>query len=175
MKFNKNKFLQLLKEKALFISKNGSLKDFQTLYREKYLKLLEYQGLLEENIFWKRQKRYIKILDDFIHNKIVFDQFMRQLFNLKASNRKLYRELIINLEKNLLTNPALDDINIDYNPKSVGFIKLVSDLELSADICDPELSTEKNLKLPEQVEYRLSEELFKLNIEEFFLPKMKNY
>ena len=76
------------------------------------------------------------------------------IFHLHHSNLFFYLKL--NFKEIISTNSEFDSIIIDYSPKSYGFIKSISDLDSSIDICDPKISFEENLKFPRQIRYGMS-------------------
>jgi hypothetical protein len=154
MTFNKNKFLKLLCERKQLKDAGQSLNDFN---KEKNSELTTYLILLGDQIFWESTNAYIKILELFVQNKIIFDQFAKQFYNLRASNFEF------------------DEIDIEYNSKSYKFTELISHLQALVEICNPEVNLKENLEAPDQIVYGLSEELLKLRIKNFFLPELKKY
>jgi hypothetical protein len=68
-----------------------------------------------------------------------------------------------------------NEIDLQLNPESLGFTKIISYLHSLVDACDPDVTLEMNLKQPELLWYGISEEYLRLRIEEYFLPKIKEY
>ena len=68
-----------------------------------------------------------------------------------------------------------NEIDIQFNPKSCGFTKIISYLHSLVDACDPDVTLEMNLKQPELLWYGISEEYLRLRIEEYFLPQLEKY
>lgn len=66
-------------------------------------------------------------------------------------------------------------IGFQLKPESRGFTKIISSLHALIDLCDPDITLDMNLKSPELVGYVISEEYLRLRIEEYFLPKIKEY
>jgi hypothetical protein len=71
--------------------------------------------------------------------------------------------------------PKSNEIDIQLNPKSCGFTEIISYLHSLVDARDPDVTLEMNLKQPELLWYGISEEYLRLRIEEYFLPKIKEY
>lgn len=172
VKFQKSHFLHLLHDQTKFVNDGQSLNDFD---QNKTQQLSQYFSLLEDYTFWNNRQIYIKILEDFVSNKIFFDQFVEKFFELEASDLKIERRIESNLREVVSNNFDINNIKIDYRPESYGFAALIFNLQDSIDICDPDVSLEENLKFPERIIYGLSEKFLKLEIENFFLPQMKEY
>lgn len=170
MVFRKCRFLQLLKEKGELTLKNSSAKD-----KQKYEELEYYEYLLQENILWQDRNRYTQILEDFVDGRITIEELDEQICELRISCLKSSKELVNNLEKTVLTNFESDSITINYNQKSRGFSDLLQDLSFELDLYDPNVSYEENLNFPDKIVFGMSKEFFRLNVKEFFLPKMKEY
>ena len=68
-----------------------------------------------------------------------------------------------------------NEIDIQFNPKSCGFTKIISYLHSLVDACDPDVTLEMNFKQPELLWYGISEEYLRLRIEEYFLPQLEKY
>jgi hypothetical protein len=60
IQFNKNKYLELLKEEKSLEKEGKFLRDYD---KSKNDELLNYLGLLEDQIFWENREEYIQILD----------------------------------------------------------------------------------------------------------------
>jgi hypothetical protein len=71
------------------------------------------------------------------------------------------------IEEAFVVFPKSNEIDIQLNPKSCGFTKIISYLHSLVDACDPDVTLEMNLKQPELLWYGISEE--------YFLPKIKEY
>ena len=170
--FQKSQFLQLLHEQTKFVNDNQSLNNFDN---KKANKLYQYLGLLQDYTFWENRENYIQLLDNFIQNKIIFDQFIRQFSHLKISDLKSEKRVEKKLRQIVSGNFDVKDIEIKYNSESYGFAALIFNLQDAVDICDPDVSSEENLKYPNRLIYGLSEKFLKLEIENYFLPEMRSY
>ena len=78
-------------------------------------------------------------------------------------------------EEALVFFPNSNEINIQVNPKSCGFTRIISSLHSLIDICNPDVTFEMNLKYPELLFYGISEEYLRLTIKEDFLPQLEKY
>ena len=78
-------------------------------------------------------------------------------------------------EEAFVVFPKSTEINIQVNPKSCGFTKIISYLHSLVDACDPDVTLEMNLKQPELLWYGISEEYLRLRIEKYFLPQLEKY
>lgn len=78
-------------------------------------------------------------------------------------------------EEAFVVFPKSTEINIQVNPKSCGFTKIISYLHSLIDVCDPDVTLEMNLKQPELLWYEISEEYLRLRIEKYFLPQLEKY
>ena len=146
-------------------------------YKEKNDELIEYLTLLEDQIFWKSRKKYVKILKLFCHKKINLDEFFIQFGSLMGSNLKASRIWKKNLEAEAYRiSTQSNEINGELNSESQGFTKIIYYLDSLIDICDPDITLEMNLKEdPELFFYGISEEFLRLTIENNFLPQLEKY
>lgn len=173
MKFDKDKCLKLLKERKSLQKEGKLLWDYD---KAKNDELISYLILIEDQIFWESRKEYIQRLDLFVSKKITLDHFFKQFCRLRGSNLKSARMWENNLEEEaFVVFPKSTEINIQVNPKSCGFTKIISYLHSLVDLCDPDITLEMNLKHPELIGYSISEEYLRLRIEEYFLPQLEKY
>jgi hypothetical protein len=68
-----------------------------------------------------------------------------------------------------------NEIDVQLNPESLGFTKIISYLHSLVDTCDPDVTLEMNLNHPDLIGYGISEEYLRLRIEEYFLPQLEKY
>ena len=174
MEFDKQKCLQLLKEKKSLQKEGKLLEDYD---KAKHDELISYFILFEDQIFWESRKKYVKLLESFCNKKISLDDFLIQFSGLRGSNLSSARMWEKQLEEEasgILTQS--NQIDLQLNPNSCGFTKIISHLHSLADICDPDVTLEMNLKNdPELLFYGISEEFLRLEIEDYFIPKIKEY
>lgn len=164
MKFDKHTCLKLLKERKNLKKESKSLRDYD---KTKNDELISYLSLLEDQIFWESRKKYIQILDLFVSKKITLDQFFEEFCGLRGSNLKASRMWEKNLEEEACRIfPKSTEIHFQLNPESVRFTKIISNLHLLVDACNPNVTLDMNFKQPELLWYRISEEYLRLRIEE---------
>ncbi len=113
-KFDKNKFLKLLKEE----------------------KILQNKG---------------KLLEDC--DKMKYNQLL--IYRLRSSSLSSAIRLSKRLEEEIFLLKS-NEIDIQVNPKSSGFPKIISSLYSLGDICDPDVTLEMNFKQPELIFYGIS-------------------
>ena len=65
--------------------------------------------------------------------------------------------------------------DVQLNLESRGFTKIISHLYSWTNLCDPDITSEMNLKQPELIGYGRSEEFLRFTIEEDFLPQLEKY
>lgn len=170
MDFNKQNFLNLLKQEELFKSQGKSLDE--TLQN----KLISYQIMIEDQVFWESCEKYLKIFNLFISKTISMDQFLDQFYMIRSSNlesrqvlEKKFKEEALNL-----SSPSVE-ITVAFNSKSRGFEKLISTIYSLTDVYDCDVTLESNLNNPESIYYGMSEEYFRLVIESLYLSKLEKY
>ena len=173
MKFDKDKCFQLLKERKSLLKEGNFLRDYD---KAKNDELISYLIMVEDQIFWESRKEYIQILDLFVRKKITLDQFFTQFCGLRGSNLRSARMWNKKLEEEAFgVVPKSTEINLQFNPKSYGFTKIISNLHLWTDLYDPDITLEMNFKHPEFIDYGISEEFLRVIIEEDFLPQLEKY
>ena len=119
-----------------------------------------------------KQLRDIAAAANFVDGRITIEELDEQICELRISCLKSSKELVNNLEKTVLTNFESDSITINDNQKSRGLSDLLQDLSFELDLYDPNVSYEENLNFPDKIVFGMSKEFFRLNVKEFFLPKM---
>ena len=173
IKFDKAKCLKLLKERKSLQKEGKLLQDYD---KAKNDELISYLSLLDDQIFWESREEYIQILDLFVSKKITLDHFSKQFCGLRGSNLRSARMWKEKLEEEaFVVFPKSTEINIQVNPKSCGFTKIISYLHSLVDACDPDVTLEMNLKQPELLWYGISEEYLRLRIEKYFLPELEKF
>ena len=175
MAFKKKKFLALLQERQACFNKTQSWESFKSSDKHKNLELLYFLSLLEDYNFWLSKNEYIQILNNYLHNRIIIDECRNQFRKLRFSNLKSYKNLKCDLEKFVSTNFDVNEINIDYNPKSEGFADLIYEIQSVIDMCDSTVSYETNVKFPEQILFTISENSLKSQLKVYFLQKIESY
>lgn len=100
-KLQKTQLLELLGEQIKCLNEGRTLSGFD---HEKFKKLCTQLSLLEDYTYWKNRRSYIKILDNFVNDKIIFDQFTKQFYKLKISDLKSHHMIKKNLKEIVSTN-----------------------------------------------------------------------
>ena len=173
MKFDKDKYLKLLKERKSLQKEGKLLRDYN---KAKHDELISYFIMVEDQIFWESRKEYIRILDSFVSKKITLDQFFMQFCGLRGSNLKSARIWKNNLEEEACgICTQSNEIYFQLNLESAGFTKIISNLHSWTDLYDPDTTLEMNLKQLELITYGISEEALRIMIEENFLPRLEKY
>lgn len=173
IKFDKDKCLQLFKEKKSLEKEGKSLRDYDTA---KHDELLSYLYWIEDQVFWESRKEYLQILNLVVSKKITLFEFFQQFGRLRYSNFTSYRIWKKNLEEEacgLLTQS--NKLDFQVNPESYGFTNIISKLHWWIDLSDPDITLEMDLKNPELSGYGISEELLKIIIEKDFIPELEKY
>jgi len=173
MKFDKDKFLKLLKKRKSLQKEGKLLQDYD---KAKNDELTSYFILIERQIFWESRKEYTQILDLFVSKKISLDHFFKQFCTLLHSNLKSSRMWKNNFEEEACgIGTQLNKIDFQLNPESVELSRIISTLQAYVDLYDPDITLEMNLKEPELIGYGISEEFLRLRIKEYFLPQLEKY
>lgn len=162
MKFNEQKCLELIAESNKLLQQGKSLWDYDKVKNKKWV---EYITMLHDDIYWKTRDQYLQIIEGFISKIITVDEFIKKFDDLRRSNMNVSEMW----EKNLATERDLP------NPKSRGFTKIISNIDMRIEIFDPEVTLDINLKYPELVCYGMSEEFFKLDLKNNYLPRISEY
>jgi hypothetical protein len=123
IKFDKKKFLALLKEKKKVAQEGKFFWDFDSA---KNTELISYITFLEDQIFWQSPKEYCKMLDLFISKTITLDELFDGFFTLRASNIKAAKMVEDNFKAEacgILTKS--NNIDFQLNSESIGFRKII--------------------------------------------------
>lgn len=163
MDFNKKKCIELMVESNKLLQQGKSLRDYD---KAKNKELTQYLTLLYDDIFWKSRYKYLQILESFISRSIDIDELIQKFNDLEGSNMKASKMLEENLKNN---------IDFQLNPESRGFTKIISSLDTTIDLFDPDITLDMNLKYPELIGYGISEEFLKLDLKDNFLPRIYEY
>ena len=173
MEFDRNNCLKLLKQRKI-LKKEG--KFFWDCDKAKSNQLFRYLILLNDQIFWENRNKYCQILDLFIRKKISLDEFCHQFYRLRALNiseAQMWEKSLEEEACGILTQS--NKIDFELNPESGGFTSIISSLHSWTNLCDSDVTLEMNLEEPELIEYGISEEFFRLILEEEFLPQLEKY
>jgi hypothetical protein len=163
MDFNKQKCLELMVESNKLLQQGKSLRDYD---KAKNKELTQYLTLLYDDIFWKSRYQYLQILESFISRSIDIDELIQKFNDLRGSNMKASKMREENLE---------NEIDLQLNPQSRGFTKIISSIDTTIDLFDPDITLDMNLKHPELIGYGISEEFLKLDLKDNFLPRICEY
>lgn len=104
----------------------------------------------------------------------IFDEFISKFYELFSEERKRETNIKINFQKEAdgTINEA-DKMDIKIDSKSIGFSSLISKLHAYVDLCDPNITLEMDLKNPKLITYGISEEYFRMKIQDYFLVEIK--
>lgn len=171
MYFNKQKCLELMVESKKLLQQGKSLWDSD---KAKSKKLTQYLTLLYDDIFWKSRYQYIQILESFINRSIDVDELIQKFNDLRGSNMKASKMREENLEAEAFL-PEASEMDFQLNPQSPGFTKIISSIDTTIDLFDPDLTLDMNLKHPELIGYGISEEFLRLDLKDNFLPRIRAY
>lgn len=166
MKFNKNKYLKLLKELKFDFDKVKQKKKFQ------------YLGALESEIYWRSRFEYLQMLNLFIHEVITMSDFTEQFMTLHFSNQKLLKIHEKNLEAEALADLCTAKKtykNLYVDSRSIGFMKPIVQILSYLEVYEPDVDLKKNLDYPDLIAYGASEEYIRKRVKERFLPEIAAY
>jgi hypothetical protein len=71
--------------------------------------------------------------------------------------------------------PEASEMDFQLNPQSPGFTKIISSIDTTIDLFDPDITLDMNLKHPELIGYGISEEFLRLDLKDNFLPRISAY
>lgn len=174
MEFNIEKFSMLLNEQSKLEQEGKFLSDVNQAKRSE---LSSYLAMIEDQIFWETRLEYYKLFDLFVTKKISCEDFSDEFDNLICLNRDTsarWIDYFKNEAFNSVTN--LNQADFQINSKSHYFSDLIYKVSYLIDLWDPAVSLEDNVKHPDLLSsYGISDEYFRLLIEENLLPKMEKY
>ena len=174
MKFNKQKFLALSREKNKF-AKAGKLFLFDEF---KNKELTKYLSLLLDYICWNNRKDYLNVCDSFVHKKISLAQFFDRFYSLRALNfqtLRIWETDVENQDGKFFIK--LNETDFQLNPESEKFSEIISCLHSAIENSDFDtylfLKNKFNDNKFNDIEQR--KELFRREIEKYFLPVLHSY
>jgi len=98
-----------------------------------------------------------------------------QKFNdLRGSNMKASKMREENLEAEAFL-PEASEMDFQLNTQSTGFTKIISSIDTTIDLFDPDITLDMNLKHSELIGYGISEEFLRLDLKDNFLPLIHAY
>lgn len=170
MNFDIERFRELLKESILLDQEGKSLRYSN---KAKYDELQDYFILLQNDTFWQSRKDYQQIINQFVSEKITFDEFEDKHARLRQSNFQTYERRKKNLKEEILTDSSkINQINLDLNTRSSEFMDILSAIYSDIDLIDHDVTLEMNLKNPELISYGMSPEFWRFYLIEKFVPKI---
>nr|YP_009059188.1 hypothetical protein [Eunotia naegelii]AHI51135.1 hypothetical protein [Eunotia naegelii] len=171
--FNKQKFLELIKEYKTLSLKGKYLFDFDKVKNDE---LTIYLTFLDDNTAYLSKKKYFQIIESFINQKITVNEFIYQYSELRRSNFNQSEMLQKNLEAEALSGLIQESkIDLQLNPKCEGFTDILSYIDNDIDLFDENISFEMNLNNLELIGYGLSEEFFRQNMQDNFMLLIGKY
>ena len=177
MKFDKKKFLKLLREQEQVKKKGELLTNFTEAKKDE---LTKYKIWIDDQIFWESRENYLQILKQFVNKEIDGEQFRKQFCHLRSSNMTASEMLTKKFEDEALdVSLQSTETNIQINPKSYKFGRKISTIFYLLDLYDPDLTFEQDLSsleiFPDALMYAMSEESLRLMIKDIDLPEVKKY
>ena len=163
MQFNIKKYRTLLKNKKML----GSLNNAKL---EIYNYLLY---LLDDYFLWQNKENFYQLIQLFLNKKITIDEFLSKFRVLNVSSLRKSQIFQKNFQKDAQTN--LNEIEIEINPNSKGFEKIISYLNDILSLYEPNITLEMNLENPELIGYGMSEELIRDLLKDKFLSEINTY
>lgn len=160
MQFNIKKYRTLVKDKKMLGNLNNA-------------KLKIYNYLLDDYFLWQNKENFYQLIQLFLNKEITIDEFLSKFRVLNVSSLRKSRILKKNFQKDVQTN--LNEIEIEINPNSKGFEKIISYLDDILNLYDPNITLEMNLENPELICYGISEEFLRDLLKDKFLKEIKTY
>ena len=132
-------------------------------------KLLNFLGIIEENLHWKVKNQYVKLIEDFLNGNISADDFSIIFIRMFEKIVEKVRRLEIDLKKKNSLNPSFQSSEISkllLKGKACGIADLLSSVYGDCDRFNPDLSSEDDFYLDE-VQLKDSIEKTYLQIQKF--------
>ena len=159
MDFNKEKCLKLMRESEKLRQQGKLLWNYD---KTKYKELTRYCTFLWDDIFWQSRNQYLQIIESFISRKIDGEEFANQFGNLRGENMNASDMREANLE---------GEMNLQLNPKSSGFTKIISDIYAHIDTFDPDLDNSESSIYG----IAITEEYLRIVVKDDYLPRICAY
>jgi len=152
-KFNKVRYIELLKKYQSLQSKHSSLWQEDDV---EYSELLSYGVILENQIFYSRRHDYIALIEKYVTKEIDSLLLRLEFFQMQREDRKIIKDLEKNFER--LSNVSIDSKSGEFSP-------LIGDIFDACEAlkCDSE---------PEEA-YGITEPQFRAFLEKTFLQMQK--
>ena len=158
MKYNYQKYIELLKYDDLLRQQNKSLKNEDEL---KYLELENYSVQINEHLHWSQKYDYSELIKDFLSFKINGKTFDSKFCSMVEAIEKKYHLVTKNYE--MLRN-------IKPNSISFEFAEWISEIYLYCDEFYPDFDE----KDPPDFPFAKNEEDFRNAVADIF-PKIQKY
>ena len=94
MEYDKMKYFELLKKSENLEKKGTSLYEED---RDRYLELLKYEAMLEEQKYWENRKKYFYVMNNLINEKFTIEDFVDEFLYLWKKDRDRF---VVNYEPN---------------------------------------------------------------------------
>jgi len=151
MKYDEIKYLDLLRYS------NRLKKQGKFLYDEDeqaYLKLLEYQILIRDHVFWKKKQNFILLITDFLNKILNTEEFINEFFYIHNQIEAMHEAFKTDFEKLK---------NFEPDSRSIGFGDPIEEIFINSDNFEPDTKEDRNY----------NKELFKDSIKHSFLQIQK--
>ena len=173
MNFDIERFRELLKESNLLYQYQEG-KSLQNSNKTKYDKLHDYISILQNNIFWESRKEQQQIINQFVIERITFDEFRSKYGNIRYSNFRTYEICKKTIEEGevIADSSKTSEINLDRNTRASKFMQILSDINSDIDLVDHDITLAMNLKNPELIYYAMSPEFCRLYFLVEYVPRI---
>ena len=104
MKYNCEKYIELLNYQKILKKENKSLKIQDPI---KYSKLRKYSLMINEYLHWSQKNKYLRLIKDFLNFKINGEEFDKKFSQLVREIEKKSRLLDKNYDELKLIEPSL--------------------------------------------------------------------
>ena len=129
--------------------------------------------LLDDYFLWQNKENFYQLIQLFLNKKITIDEFLSKFRVLNVSSLRKSQIFQKNFQKDAQTN--LNEIEIEINPNSKGFEKIISYLNDILNLYQPNITLEMNLENSELIGYGISEEMIRNLLKEKFLSEINTY
>lgn len=173
MDFNKKKFVELLKESKQLRLKGKHLLDVN---QAKFRELTHYFSLIEDDIFWQNRNSYLEIVKLYTNKNMTTKTFSQKFGKQLSSDNNKYDIRRKELESKAFDNLSkASEIDFQLHAESVGFRKIISNMNHYRDLIDPDIDLNYNLDNLSSLGYGISEEFMKELCKRYFLPELQKY
>ena len=157
-----------------------NIKEYQSLLHDKKLlsdiektKLETYHYLLDDHFLWQNKENFCELIQLFLNKTISITEFSSKFKTLKYTS--LTQSHVLQKKIKTEAQTQLNKLEIEINPICQDFEELISFLDDTLNLYDPDISFEMNLENPDLIGYGISEEFFRNVLKDNFLTKINEY